>query len=91
MRFDEEDGTDFWRKAIEKEMKNVRVAFEFNDKDEIVAIMKCGKFLLNPDIKDIGGNKIHSVWPLMASEMKSFNESLLIPPLSPLDNVFDGK
>lgn len=35
LRFDEEDGTTFWRDAIEKEMKNVRVAFEFNDKDEV--------------------------------------------------------
>ena len=26
-----EDGTDFWKTAIGKEMKNVRIAFEFND------------------------------------------------------------
>jgi hypothetical protein len=35
IRFDEEDGTTFWRDAVEKEMKNVRVAFEFNDQDSI--------------------------------------------------------
>ena len=35
LQFDEEDGTDFWRKGIEKEMGNVLVAFEFNDKDKI--------------------------------------------------------
>ena len=28
LRIDEETGTDFWRRAIEKEMKNVRPAFE---------------------------------------------------------------
>lgn len=32
---DKATGTDYWAKAIEKEMKNVRVAFEFNDGDEI--------------------------------------------------------
>jgi hypothetical protein len=35
LRIDKETGTDFWRKAIEKEMKNVRVAFEFSDGDLI--------------------------------------------------------
>ncbi len=35
LRFDEEDGTTYWRDAVEKEMKNVRVAFEFNEKDEV--------------------------------------------------------
>jgi hypothetical protein len=35
LRFDKEDGTTCWRDAVDKEMKNVRVAFEFNDKDEI--------------------------------------------------------
>jgi hypothetical protein len=35
MRFDEEDGTTYWQDGIAKEMKNVRVAFEFNDKDEV--------------------------------------------------------
>ena len=35
LRFDKEDGTTYWRDAIDKEMKNVRIAFEFNDKDEI--------------------------------------------------------
>jgi hypothetical protein len=29
LKLDEESGTDFWRKAIEKEMKNVMPAFEF--------------------------------------------------------------
>lgn len=35
LAFDLEDGTDFWKTAIEKEMKNVRIAFEFNDGDTI--------------------------------------------------------
>lgn len=34
-RLDEESGTTFWREAIEKEMKNVRIAFEFKDGDPI--------------------------------------------------------
>ena len=33
LRIDEETGTDFWRKAIEKEMRNVMPAFEFQDDD----------------------------------------------------------
>jgi len=28
LRIDQETGTDYWRKAIEKEMKNVRIAFQ---------------------------------------------------------------
>jgi hypothetical protein len=35
MRFDKEDETDICQKAIEKEMKNVRVAFEFNEEDKM--------------------------------------------------------
>ncbi len=35
LRLDEESGTDFWRKAIEKEMRNVMPAFEFRDNDEM--------------------------------------------------------
>jgi hypothetical protein len=34
---DRRTGTDFWRKAIEKEMKNIQVAFEFRD-DNVVPI-----------------------------------------------------
>jgi hypothetical protein len=34
-RLDEESGTTLWREAIEKEMKNVRIAFEFKDGDPI--------------------------------------------------------
>jgi hypothetical protein len=34
---DKETGTDFWKKAIEKEMKNVIVAFEFKE-DDVVPI-----------------------------------------------------
>ena len=34
LKIDRETGTDFWRQAIEKEMKNVLPAFEFNDKNE---------------------------------------------------------
>jgi hypothetical protein len=33
LRFDEESGTTFWKDAIEKEMKNVRIAFKFRDGD----------------------------------------------------------
>ena len=35
LRIDEETGTDYWRKAIEKEMKNVMPAFEFRDDDKM--------------------------------------------------------
>lgn len=35
LKFDKEDGTTIWRDAVEKEMGNVRVAFEFNDEDKI--------------------------------------------------------
>ena len=35
LRSDEETGTDFWRMAIEKEMKNVMPAFEFHDDDKM--------------------------------------------------------
>ena len=35
LRIDEETGTDFWRRAIEKEMKNVRPAFERWDEGTI--------------------------------------------------------
>ena len=35
LEIDRRTGTDFWRKAIEKEMKNVRIAFEFRDDDKV--------------------------------------------------------
>ena len=35
LRIDEETGTDFWRMAINKEMKNVMPAFEFHDDDKM--------------------------------------------------------
>jgi hypothetical protein len=35
LRFDEDSGTDFWRKAIEKEMRNVMPAFQFRDDDKM--------------------------------------------------------
>ena len=35
LQIDIDTGTDFWEKAIQKEMKNVMVAFEFNDEDKI--------------------------------------------------------
>ena len=35
LRIDEETETDSWRKAIEKEMKNVMPAFEFHDDDKM--------------------------------------------------------
>jgi len=38
LRIDRETGTDYWRKAIEKEMKNVRIAFEkWNQGDATLA------------------------------------------------------
>ena len=37
LEIDRRTGTDFWRKAIEKEMKNVLMAFEFRD-DDVVPI-----------------------------------------------------
>lgn len=35
LRLDKENGNDLWQKSIEKEFSKVKVAFEFNDKDEI--------------------------------------------------------
>ncbi len=35
LMIDKETGTDFWRKAIEKEMRNVMPAFEFRDDDKM--------------------------------------------------------
>jgi hypothetical protein len=35
LAIDDKTGTQFWRLAIEKEMKNVMAAFEFNDEDKI--------------------------------------------------------
>ena len=35
MAIDKEMGTTFWRDAIEKEMKNAMVSFEFSDDDKI--------------------------------------------------------
>ena len=35
LEIDRETGTDFWRKALDKEMKNVMVAFEFIDDDQV--------------------------------------------------------
>lgn len=40
IRFDEEDWMTFWCNAIEKEMKYVCVAFQFNNKDEIPVAQK---------------------------------------------------
>ena len=38
LRIDAETGTDFWRKAIEKEMTNIKKAFRFLDDDEQMPI-----------------------------------------------------
>ena len=38
LAIDRETGTDFWRKAIEKEMKNVAIAFEFLESGQVVPI-----------------------------------------------------
>jgi hypothetical protein len=35
LQIDQETGTDFWEMAVQMEMKNVMVAFEFNDEDKI--------------------------------------------------------
>jgi hypothetical protein len=40
LMIDERTGTDFWRRAIEKEMKNVAIAFEFTDDDTIPSFFK---------------------------------------------------
>jgi hypothetical protein len=34
LKIDRETGTDFWQKAIEKEMATVKIAFKFDDKDK---------------------------------------------------------
>ena len=51
LRFDAEEGTNFWSKAIAKEMNNVRVAFEFNDTDTIPTAHKRLHLHLIFDIK----------------------------------------
>jgi hypothetical protein len=35
LAFYKRSGTDFWRKAIEKEMRNLMLAFEFRDDDKV--------------------------------------------------------
>ena len=35
LEIDEQTGTTYWQDAIEKEMKNVMVAFKFNEEDKI--------------------------------------------------------
>ena len=40
IQLDLDTGTTYWQKAIEKEMKNVRIAFEFNDANEILIAHK---------------------------------------------------
>ena len=40
LRIDERTGTDFWRRAIEQEMKNVLPAFEFVDDDVVPKFYK---------------------------------------------------
>ena len=35
LHFDAESGTDFWRKSIEQEMRNVMPAFEFTEDDKM--------------------------------------------------------
>ena len=40
LAIDERNSNDFWRKAIEKEMKNVSVAFEFRDDDIVPKFYK---------------------------------------------------
>ncbi|KAI2501495.1 Reverse transcriptase (RNA-dependent DNA polymerase) [Fragilaria crotonensis] len=51
LRFDEESGTDFWRKAIEKEMRNVLPAFEFRDDDKMPIGYECIRCHMVFDIK----------------------------------------
>ena len=43
LRIDKETGTDLWAKAIAKEMKNVMIAFEFDESDKIP--VGCTKYL----------------------------------------------
>ena len=35
LEIDRETGTDFWQKAIEKEMKNIRAAYEYSEDGKI--------------------------------------------------------
>ena len=51
LRFDEESGTDFWRKAIEKEMKNVLPAFECRDDDKMPIGYECIRCHMIFDVK----------------------------------------
>jgi hypothetical protein len=51
LRIDEETGTEFWRKAIEKEMRNVIPAFEFRDDDKMPIGYECIRFHMVFDIK----------------------------------------
>ena len=51
LKIDEETGTDFWRKGIEKEMKNVMPAFEFRDDDKMPIGYECIRCHMVFDIK----------------------------------------
>ena len=41
LEIDRKTGTTFWRDSIEKEMKNVRIAFEFKD-DDVMPVSELG-------------------------------------------------
>ena len=51
LNIDEETGTDFWRKGIEKEMKNVMSAFEFRDDNKMSVGYECIRCHMVFDIK----------------------------------------
>ena len=53
LQIDKETGTTFWRNAIEKEMKNVAIAFEFSDNDSIPVGHKLIKCHMVFDVKMI--------------------------------------
>ncbi len=40
LKIDERTGTNFWRKAIDQEMKNIMPAFEFIDGDDVPKLYK---------------------------------------------------
>jgi Reverse transcriptase (RNA-dependent DNA polymerase) len=54
LAIDKKTGTDFWRRAIEKEMKNVMPAFEFRDDDEMPIGYKLIECHMIFDVKMVG-------------------------------------
>jgi len=66
LRIDADTGTTFWRDALEKEMKNMMVAFEFPDNDKVpIGYQKISCHLIF-DVKITLGTRDSSVTGIMS-------------------------